>query len=44
MPARHRRNLAIPAAADPAMQGKKHVTAAVTGPGATKERIPFLVE
>jgi len=30
--ARPRRNSAIPAAADPAMQGEKHVTAAVTGP------------
>jgi len=28
MPARPRRNLAIPVAADPAMQGEKHVTAA----------------
>jgi len=30
--ARPRRNSAIPAAADPAMQEEKHVTAAVTGP------------
>ena len=34
MNARPRRNSAIPAAADPVMQGEKHVTAAVTGPGA----------
>ena len=35
MNARPRRNSAIPAAADPAMPEKKHVTAAVTGPGAS---------
>jgi hypothetical protein len=34
MPARPRRNLAIPVAADPAMQEGQHVTAAATGPGA----------
>jgi hypothetical protein len=32
IPARPRRNSAIPVAADPAIQGKKHVTAAATGP------------
>jgi hypothetical protein len=37
MPARPPLNSAIPAAADPARPRKRHVTAAVTGPGAIKD-------